>query len=828
MTWRYLREENTRSMLDKRSPIWLVTVTLMTWVVAVAVVPGAQGPGAQTPAGSTAVNRQAVPALDAPAAQALVDRYCVTCHNDRTQTAGLSLASADAGNAPVQAEVWEKVIRKVSAGSMPPVGMPRPDQATLDGFTGFLATSLDRAAAERPDPGRPVLHRLNRAEYGNAVRDLLALEVPVTALLPPDELSHGFDNIGEALTISPVLLERYLAAADRISALAVGDPSITAGTETYPARGDSQQLEHIDGLPLGTRGGVMVKRNFPLDGEYIISAKLWRTNNGFTRGLSAAHEVEFSIDGERVFSTKVGGQEDWTALLSNPASADRLDSRLQARVPIRAGFHTLGVTFVQKTGARNMSLYRPLLGNTDSVDSDGVPRIDVVMVSGPFNPTGPGDTASRRRLFTCTPQRPADERRCATAIVSTVARRAFRRPVPAAELATLMAFFDAGRKEGDFDRGVQMAVRRVLADPAFLFRAERQPARVTPGRPYRVSDIELASRLSFFLWSSIPDDELLALAESGRLSSTAVYRDQVRRMLADPRADALIANFSGQWLQLRNLERVAPNPMEFPDFDDDLRQGFRRETELFFGSIVREDRSVVDLLKADYTFVNGRLARHYGIPGVNGSNFRRVSVMQDARKGILGHGSVLTLTSHPNRTSPVKRGKWVLENLLGSPPPPPPPNVPPLKEGAELPRPKTMKERMVEHRANPTCANCHRLMDPIGLAMENFDGVGAWRVRDAGTRIDATSQLSDGTAVDGVVALRDSLVRRPDVFVRTMTENLLVYALGRGLTTADQPTVRAIMREAQPGNYRMSALVTGIVNSTPFRMRMAASTRETE
>ncbi|MEQ1757366.1 MAG: DUF1592 domain-containing protein [Vicinamibacterales bacterium] len=796
-------------------------ITFAVWSVAVSVVPEAQAPPV-APAATPAA------AVDATSARALVDRYCVTCHNDRTPTAGLSLQTADVANPTAHAEVWEKVIRKVSAGAMPPVGVPRPEAPVLAGLTGYLSTSLDRAALSRPDPGRPVLHRLNRAEYGNAIRDLLALEVPVRTLLPPDELSHGFDNIADALGVSPVLLERYMAAADRISALAVGDPDITAATETYPARGDSQQLEHIEGLPLGTRGGVMVRRNFPLDGEYVISAKLWRTNNGFTRGLSAAHQVEFSIDGERVFATSVGGQEDWTRLLSNPASADSFDARLSARVPIKAGAHTLGVTFIEKTGARNMALYRPLLGNTDSVDSDGVPRIDVVMVSGPFKATGPGDTASRRRIFTCTPQRPSEERRCATTIVSTIARRAFRRPVPATEVATLMGFYDVGRRQGTFDRGVQLAIRRVLADPAFLFRAERDRAGLALARPYNVTDVELASRLSFFLWSSIPDDELLTLAEQGRLSSPSVFPEQVKRMLADPKADALITNFAGQWLQLRNLERVAPNPMEFPDFDDDLRQGFRRETELFFGSIVREDRSVLDVLKADYTFVNGRLARHYGIPGINGSQFRRVTVTQDARKGVLGQGSILTLTSHPNRTSPVKRGKWVLENLLGSPPPPPPPNVPPLKESADMPRPKTMKERMAEHRANPTCANCHRLMDPIGLSMENFDGVGAWRVRDAGTRIDVTSQLSDGTNVDGVVSLRDSLMRRSDVFVRTMTENLVVYALGRGLTPADQPTVRSILREAQPHGYRFSALVSGIVNSTPFRMRMAPSSRETE
>jgi mono/diheme cytochrome c family protein len=785
----------------------------------------AAGPAAQT----APVQPQARPAtvVDAAQGQALVDRYCVTCHNDRTQTAGLSLQGIAVADAQARPEVWEKVVRKVSAGAMPPAGLPRPDEATLAGFTELVSGALDRAASADPHAGRPVLHRLNRAEYGNAVRDLLALEVPVASMLPPDELSYGFDNIGDALAISPVLLERYMSAADRISALAVGDPEISAATETYPARGDSQQLEHIEGLPLGTRGGLMIRRNFPLDAEYVISARLWRTNNGFTRGLSAAHQVEFSIDGARVFETSVGGQEDWTRLLSNPASADSFDARLQARVRIPAGAHTLGVTFIEKTGARNMSLYRPLLGNTDSVDSDGVPRIDVVMVSGPFSATGAGDTASRRRIFSCAPQRPADERRCATSIVSTLARRAFRRPVQGPEVATLMAFYDQGRRQGSFDRGVQMALRRILADPSFLFRAERERAGVQPGRSYRVSDIELASRLSFFLWSSIPDDELLTAAEQGRLSSPDGYRAQVRRMLADPKADALIANFAGQWLQLRNLERVSPNPMEFPDFDDDLRQGFRRETELLFGSIVRDDRSVLDLLRADYTFMNGRLARHYGVPGINGSQFRRVPVTNEARKGLLGQGSVLTLTSHPNRTSPVKRGKWVLENLLGSPPPPPPPNVPPLKEGAELARPRTMKERMAEHRANPTCANCHRLMDPIGLAMENFDGVGAWRVRDAGMRIDSSSQLSDGTSVDGVVALRDSLLRRPQVFVRTMSENLLVYALGRGLTPADQPTVRGILREAEPGGYRFSALVTGIVNSVPFRMRTAES-RETE
>jgi hypothetical protein len=515
-------------------------------------------------------------------------------------------------------------------------------------------------------------------------------------------------------------------------------------------------------------------------------------------------------------------------LLSNPASADEFDARLQTRVKIAAGSHVLGVTFVEKTGARNMSLYRPLLGNTDAVDSDGVPRIDTVAVTGPFNPTGPGDTASRRRIFVCRPERAADEPACARTIVSTLARRAFRRPVEAPEIATLMTFYEQGRRGGSFDSGIQRAVRRILADPAFLFRAEREPANAVAGRVYRVADLDLASRLSFFLWSSIPDDELMNVAAAGRLSDPAVFEQQVRRMLADPKSEALVSNFAGQWLQLRNLERVSPNPMEFPNFDDDLRQAFRRETELFFDSIIREDRSVLDLLRADYTFVNGRLARHYGIPGINGSQFRRIAVTDDARRGLLGQGSILTLTSHPNRTSPVKRGKWILENLMGAPPPPPPPNVPVLKEAAELPRPRTMKERMAEHRANPTCANCHKLMDPLGLAMENFDGIGAWRARDAGTGIDVASQLADGTNVNGVVGLRESLLKRPEVFVGTMTENLMIYALGRELTAADMPAVRAVMHAAAPDAYRFSSLIFGIVNSTPFQMRTAASLKEIE
>jgi hypothetical protein len=620
-----------------------------------------------------------------------------------------------------------------------------------------------------------------------------------------------------------VLLERYLAAADTVSALAVGDTTMSAGSEAFVARGDSHQLDHLEGLPLGTRGGLLIRRTFPVDGEYAISAKLYRTNNGFTRGLSSPHDVEFTVDGERVFVHTIGGTEDWATLLANPASADSFDARLKARVPVKAGPRTIGVTFVAKTAARNVTIYRPLRGPVDSVDSDGVPKIDSVLIAGPFNITGPGDTPSRRRIFTCRPASRADERSCATTIVSALARRAFRRPVGQADVRQLLTFYDKGRAtRGTFDGGVQLALRRILADPAFLFRAERDPAGTAPGAVYRVTDVELASRLSFFLWSSIPDDTLLQLAESRRLRDPGVFAGQVRRMLADPKAEALVDNFAGQWLQLRNLARVSPDPMEFPDFDDNLRQAFRRETELLFETIMREDRSVLALLTADYTFVNERLARHYGVPNVTGSRFRRVTVDNPARRGLLGHGSILAITSHPNRTSPVKRGKWILENLLGSPPPPPPPVVPPLDESQNRAKPRTMKERMEEHRRNPTCANCHRLMDPIGLAMENFDGIGAWRVRDSGVRIDPATQLADGTAVNGVVELRAMLLGKSDIVVRTMTENLMTYALGRTLTADDMPAVRAVMRGAADGQYRFSSLVAGIAASAPFQMRIRA------
>ena len=648
----------------------------------------------------------------------------------------------------------------------------------------------------------------------------------MASLLPPDDSSYGFDNIADILGSSPVLLESYVNAATEISAIAVGTAdAATASSATYTAPSDTTQIDHVEGLPLGTRGGLLIHHTFPLDGEYLFKIRLWRNNSSSIRGLFQPHDVEITIDGERVFLNTIGTPEDYVALITNPGDAEaRIDPRLQVRVPVKAGPHNVGVSFVFKSDAPNETLLRPLLASHDPISIDGVPRIDSLLIGGPFKPTGPGDTPSRRRIFACRPSASVTEAACSRRIITTLARRAYRRPVTAADVQPLVEFYDRGRKSGDFDAGIGLAIRRMLIDPAFLFRAEIDPAGLAPGAVARLSSVDLASRLSFFLWSSIPDDRLLAAGIDGTLNDPAVLERQVRRMLLDPKATALGANFAGQWLFLRNLQQSRPDTQEFPDFDDSLRQGFRQETEMLFQNIQRDDRSVMELLTADYTFVNERLARHYGIPGVYGSQFRRVAVTDEARKGLLGHGSILTVTSMPNRTSPVRRGKWILENLLGSPPPPPPPNVPPLKDQGASDKPKTMREQMEEHRANPVCANCHRLMDPLGFAMENFNGVGAWRTKDGPTPIDASSQLADGTKVNGVVTLRQALTRRPERFVGTMTEKLMTYALGRGLVASDMPAVRQIVTSAAPNNYRFSSIVLGIVNSVPFKMRMKPGT----
>ena len=752
----------------------------------------------------------------------VLQQYCVGCHNARTRTADLALDNIDINDIAAHPEIWEKVVRKLRTGAMPPAGLPRPDTAAYESLASGLEAALDTAAVSRPQPGAPWLHRLNRNEYANAIRDLLALEIDAATLLPADDAAAGFDNNAGALGISPTLLERYLSAAAKISALAVGDATLLGPTsQTYVVRGDMSQDAHVEGLPLGTRGGVLARHTFPLDGQYVLEADLLQTNLGAVRGLLEPHEIEFSVDGKRVFQASVGGDADNAMSAANAADIIKaLDTRLTARVPITAGPHVVVAAFLKRTSAQGGSKLQPFLRTTlDAGDHTGLPHVASLTITGPFESTGTGDTPSRRKIFTCQPAL-SEDMRCAGAILSALGSRAYRRPITKAESDRLLTLYRAGRQEGTFETGIEFGLRGILANPKFVLRAERDPSNMPAGATYRIDDYELASRLSFVLWSSIPDDELTSLARQGKLHEAAVLQAQVRRMLADRRAQSLVTNFAAQWLQLRNLRSSLPDKEEFPDFDDNLRQSFERETELFFDSVMREDRSVVDLLTADYTFLNERLAKHYGISGIYGSHFRRVTLTDQARRGLLGQGSILTITSHGNRTSPVVRGKWVLDNLLGSPPPPPPANVPPLDEG-EGAAPKAMRERMEQHRRSPACANCHKIMDPIGLALENFDAIGAWRTADGATPIDASGQLSDGTRIDGPVSLRNALLDRRQVFVGTVTEKLLTYALGRSVEFYDMPTVRDIVRQSAPNDYRWSSIVMGVITSRPFQMRTA-------
>ena len=768
-------------------------------------------------------NSQETPARSAtePAAnaRAVVDRYCVTCHNGRTRASDLALDGIDITTPSDNGDVWETVVRRLRARSMPPQGMPRPDEATYDSLASYLEAELDRAAAAHPNPGRPLIGRLNRSEYANAIRDLLDLEIDVSSLLPPDDSAFGFDNISDLLGTSPALLERYLVAADRVSALAVG-ASIAPGSDTYRIRQDRSQDQHIEGTPLGTVGGLVVNHAFPLDAEYRFSLELYRNNLEVIRGLEHPHQIEITVDGERVFLGTVGGdaEQDAPSVTTVTERSDAVDARLQVSVPVKAGTHAVSATFVRKIGEGTQRLRPFLRSSAGTYDSTGRPHIETMTIAGPFNPTGPGNTPSRERIFSCRPSSASREEACATKIVSTLAERAYRRPVTKADTTRLLTFYRAGRAKGSFETGIQMALRRILASPTFVFRVEADGTG-KPGTLDRVSDIELASRLSFFLWSSIPDDALLDVASRGQLRNPAVLEREVRRMMADRRFESFVRNFTGQWLHTRNLRTVTPNHDEFPDFDDTLRDAFQTEAELFFESIVRGDHNVLDLLTADYTFVNERLAKHYGIPYVYGSHFRRVTLANDARRGLLGKGGMLMVTSRANRTAPVLRGKWILENLLGTPPPPPLPNVPPLESGDEA-APRTLRERMERHRASPTCAGCHKVMDPLGFALENFDATGAWRTRETGLPIDASGQLADGSQVDGVVALRNALVARPDVFVRTLTEKLMTYGLGRGLQYYDMPVVRDIVRKAERQDYRFSGIIMGIVTSPPFQMRV--------
>ena len=755
--------------------------------------------------------------------QSLVNRYCLGCHNDRALQGGLSLEAAPLDDVAGHAEVWERVVRKLRAGAMPPSGSARPEAAAYQGLLDTIETALDARADATPDPGRTdTFRRLNRTEYRNAVRDLLALDVDAAALLPRDDASYGFDNVG-VVELSPTLMERYLAAAQKISRLAVGSSAIVPGSRVVTLRPDLTQEVHLEGLPFGTRGGATVDHTFPLDGEYEIEVRLARNRNENVEGLRDPHVVEMLLDGERLKLFTVVPDRN---RLGGYYADEGVDRHLNLRLHVTAGPHAVGAAFLRKNAALIESERQPYQAQ---FNQDRHPRqqpaVHSISISGPFNPSGAGDTPSRDRIFTCRPSAAADEADCAARILSTLARRAYRRPVSYGDIEMPLSFFERGRADGGFEAGIELALRALLTSPEFLFRIEEDPEDAAPGTPYRLGDLALASRLSFFLWSSIPDDELLDLAEAGKLGDPAVLEAQVRRMLADPRAETLTTNFAGQWLHLRNLETAAPNLRRFPDFDDNLRQAFRRETELLFGSVVGEDRSVLDLLQADYTFLNERLARHYGIPGVYGSGFRRVELPAGSpRGGLLGHGSILTVTSYATRTSPVLRGKWILDNLIGMPPPPPPASVPPLEEPEPGVAARSMRERMEAHRVNPACAACHRLMDPAGLSMENFDAIGRWRDRgEDWSPIDARGSIPGGGDFDGMAGLRDAVLARPHVFAGTVAEKLLTYALGRGLDHNDGPAVRRIVRDAAGDDYRFSSLVLGIVESTPFQMRRSQS-----
>jgi cytochrome c551/c552 len=751
---------------------------------------------------------------------ALVQKYCLTCHSARVKTGGLSLEGMNPAEAAAHADVWEKVVMKLRGGMMPPQGMPRPDEASLDAFAVALEQTLDRGAQGQVRPGYKPVHRLNRTEYGNAVRDLLDLQVDVTDLLPADDESNGFDNIAGVLRVSPSLLEQYLSAARRISSLAVGSDTDIVRL-AYRISPDDSQEDHVEGLPLGTRGGLLFRHNFPQDAEYEFATFLLRNIVGYMKGLEYEHLFEVSIDGERVFAVPVGGETDNRASDTNMSeAANKIDDRLKTRVKVKAGPHMVGVTFAKRNASESDEPLQPHERDHDLQNMNGIPIIDHVNVTGPYNSTGPGDTPSRRRIFSCTPAQASAEAACARRVLTALATRAYRRPVTSADMEPILALYESGRKKGNFDEGIEQGLRLILASPKFLFRTETAPASGVG----KVSDIELASRLSFFLWSSIPDEELLNVASKGTLSQPAMLERQVKRMLADPKSRALVDNFASQWLMLRNLKGHIPTPGDFPNFDNELRQAFRQETELFFESIVREDRTLIDLINADYTFLNERLARHYGITNVHGSYFRKVVLKDETRRGLLGQGSVLTVTSYPNRTSPVLRGKYILENILGTPPPAPPANVPDLKENQPGEEAKSLRARLEMHRATPTCATCLRVMDPLGLALENFDGIGQWRVKEPGGNIDPAGQLADGSRVDGPVALRKAVLKRPELFVRTVTQKLMTYGLGRGMQHTDMPVIRGIASGSAAQNYRFSAVVLGIVKSVPFQMKTAQNT----
>ena len=789
---------------------------------------------------------QAQSAPEAALLQTTLGEYCVTCHNDRTRRGDLSFEGLDLSRVGEHAAIPERVLRQLRTRRMPPVGRPRPADETYEVLATWLESEIDQFTAANPNPGRTeAFHRLNRAEYANAVRDLLALDVDVEALLPADDIDeHGFDNMADVLTVSPALMERYLSAARKTARLAVGETPLGPVGEIYEVPILFVQNDRMsDDLPFGSRGGIGIRHYFVVDGEYDLAIRLHRNYVNYVRGMGSSHELEVRLDGVLVRTFTFGGEEP--DVLQAPASYGGnqfgdpaweeymlfADANLRVRFSAKAGPHLVGVSFVRKFTEPEGVLQPRQSGFAVAVNEmrDGDAAVEQVTITGPFGSGGPGDPPSRRAVFTCRPASDAspDEAACAREILSSLARQAYRRPVEPGDLETLMDFYRAGRSDDSFDAGIQLALERLLISPDFLFRVERDPTDIAPGTVYALSDLELASRLSFFLWSSIPDAELLDLAERGMLQDPAVLEQQTRRMLADSRSKALVQNFAGQWLYLRNLRSVVPDAVSFPEFDENLREAFRQETELFVESLIQDDRSVLDLLGADYTFANERLAEHYGIPGVYGSHFRRVPLdgeLAERRGGILGQGSLLTVTSYANRTSPVLRGKWVLTNILGTPPPAPPADVPDLPDRGEDGQPATVRDRMIRHREDPVCAACHAPMDPLGLALENYDAIGRWRNTGQGNlAIDASGQLPNGIEFYGPQGLRTLLLERREEFSGTVTEKLLAYAIGRGPEHYDRATVRGITRAAAFEDYRWSSIIVGIVQSTPFRMRRSES-----
>lgn len=754
----------------------------------------------------------------------LVSDFCLDCHSSFEPEADFDLETISNEAMGDHLPAWEEVARRLRSRQMPPGDADRPDESSYVEVVEQLENSLDQLAAEHPQPGRTeTFRRMTRVEYQNAIRDLLALDIDVDALLPADEVSHGFDNItvGE---LSPTLVGRYISAAQKISRLAIGQSVQSPGGKTFRVPPDLTQEERVEGLPLGTRGGALVRYTFPQDGEYEINVRLARDRNEHVEGLSRPHELEVLLDLERIktFTVKpprgnASGSDDW-----EKPTHENVDRHLKARFQVAAGPREIAVTFLKEPSSLLETKRQPLNVHFNMYRHPRLsPAVYQISITGPFEPQGVGETPSRKRIFSCWPIGPDNEEACATRILTSLLRRACRQPVDPQDLAQLMSLFREARAEGGFEAGIELALSSILINPDFLFRIERDPDSVAAGTVYRISDLELASRLSFFLWSSIPDEQLLRLAESGQLSDPIMLEQQTRRMLADPRSQSLVTNFAAQWLYLRNLDSTTPDGRLYPDFDDNLRQAFRRETELLFEHVMRENLSVLDLLNADYTYLNERLAKHYGIPHVYGSRFRRVRLEENSKRGgLLRHGSILTVTSYATRTSPVIRGKWILENILGTPPPPPPPNVPALSDNtvsATLP----VRERLQQHRADPACASCHKLIDPAGFSLENFDAVGRWRELEDGRPVDAAGGLPDGSEFTGVDGLEQGLLDRPEMFVGTMVEKLLTYAIGRGHEHFDEPAIRKVVRDSRDDDYRFSSLILGIVSSTPFQMRMS-------